>query len=458
MAEQNYEPIAPVNTNINGDDANKFAVKYKKEIENIYKLLRGIIQGNGGVVVDEALSATSPNPVENRAITARLNNMYTKAEITQMLAALSGGGSGGAYGEANSYKVTITQSEHQSITVRKYLAASSTLYTATFTAAEVFWNLEIKVEADEGYIAGDLIVNGVHMSSPAVISLDKDYTIYATEATVESQQGWRTVYINGAKSYFYGQWDYCLAIASNKECTNWIDKAGLSGKVIIVDVNGYIDSFRRTLGSSNTGVSSAAFGVTAVRTNMRTGEAANFTEAFYGLRSLREITCTGWDMSNATDCSSMFNGCGGLQSLNIANWNVKNLVYAGSMFAGCGGLESLDLSGWCTEKLRSAGDMFASCTGIVALDISGWKTENIESLTMPPAVKYIIMDDDTEIKFSGHYIFSNPNNYVKYLVPTNMVSLYKNHANWSGRYSQIDDIAKYTITRHSGKVDVTLNV
>ena len=128
MADQNYEPIAPVNTNINGDDANKFAVKYKKEVENIYKLLRGIVQGNGGVVVDEALSATSPNPVENRAITARLNNMYTKSEITQMLAALSGGGSGGAYGEANSYKVTITQSEHQYITVRKYLAASSTLY------------------------------------------------------------------------------------------------------------------------------------------------------------------------------------------------------------------------------------------------------------------------------------------------------------------------------------------
>ena len=102
----------------------------------------------------------------------------------------------------------------------------------------------------------------------------------------------------------------------------------------------------------------------------------------------------------------------------------------------------------CKDRNESVGRVLVS--GVIDLADQNEQNKQPE--------KGFIMDDDTEVKFSGHYIFGNPNNYVKYLVPSNMVSLYKNHPNWAGRLSQIDDIAKYTITRHNGKVDVTLNV
>ena len=128
-----------------------------------------------------------------------------------------------------------------------------------------------------------------------------------------------------------------------------------------------------------------------------------------------------------------------------------------SMFSGCSALYSVDLSTWTTPRLRYAGSMFSGCTGIVALDISGWDTTNIESLTLPPNVKYIIMDDDRDIKFKGSFIPSNPNNYVKYLVPSTMVDAYKAHANWSGRASQIVSVDDYSIIRYAGEVEVNKN-
>ncbi len=464
MAGQVYEPIAPVNTNINGDDANKFAVKYKKEIDHIYSILRNVEQGGGVVVVDDALSESSQNPVQNKAITARLGNMYTKAEITKMLAALSGNGSGGAYGDPNSYKVTITQSAHQTIKVRKYYPDSSTLYTATFTASEPFWNIEVSIESDVGYVPGDVVVNGVPYAGGGTFVLDRDFTIYANEALPESVAGWTTTYINGSvERPWWGQQYYHQF--SDRACTQRADRAAITGKLIIVDVsNGYPADGQGLIGTANAAdiYYMSTWQATEIRQNINTSKKNSINQAFYRCYNLRSVDLSNWNLGLITTMTSCFGSCNSLEDVgDISRWNMPELMYAGNAFSGCSSLKSIDLHGWYTPNLINCEYMFDGCTALRAVDISGLET-NVHMTSCYrmfngcSSLKYIIMDRD-EVMFQNH-IFDNPNSNVKYLVPSDLVSRYKNHSNWAGRSSMIHDIANFTITRYNGHVEVSENV
>ena len=469
---QHYEPIAPVDVSVGGDDTNKFAVKYKKEIKKIYEILNRIEQGTGAIVIDAAMSENSQNPVENRAIYNALKNGYfTKSEVQKMLATINGSGGGGSSGDAHSYRVQITQSAHQQITVRKFLPASSTLYTNTFTAGEPFWNIEVSIEADVGYVAGDLVVNGVPCNDGDVFVLDRDFTIYATEALGEEVAGWTTVYINGTIIYWYGDREpnetHIQFFGQRTTSMNdyRISKEDLRGKVNIVDISTGTQAGNYNghwlIGSSNSVMADRCRYVTHIRQNIKTANMTRINEAVWGCYELKEIDCSNWRLSNVVYASSVFGSCSNLREVgNISGWDLSSCIQTNGMFSGCPLLESLDLSRWKTGALRNVSSMFSGCTGLKAVDISGWDTSQINDagsmFSNCTNLQYIIMDAE-EIKFSGGTIFPNPHANVTYLVPTNWVSAYNNHANWSSRASQIDDIAKYTISRYDGKVAVTEN-
>jgi hypothetical protein len=65
--------------------------------------------------------------------------------------------------------------------------------------------------------------------------------------------------------------------------------------------------------------------------------------------------------------------------------------------------------------------------------------------------------DKNEVKFTGLCKCNKPNNYIKYLVPSNMVLEYKEHPDWSGRANNIFSIDDFTIVKFDGQVLVSPN-
>ena len=76
----------------------------------------------------------------------------------------------------HSFRVTVNQSPHQTITVRRYLPDIKQTHTTAFNVTEQFYLLDVSIEADTGYIAGTL-----NVTSPVL--LDRDILIKATDAT-----------------------------------------------------------------------------------------------------------------------------------------------------------------------------------------------------------------------------------------------------------------------------------
>ena len=76
---------------------------------------------------------------------------------------------------AHAFRITINQTPHQTITVRKYLEPNETIYAGSFTVNEPFYKILVTIQADEGYTAGTLNHSGV-------VTVDRDMIIEATDA------------------------------------------------------------------------------------------------------------------------------------------------------------------------------------------------------------------------------------------------------------------------------------
>lgn len=164
---------------------------------------------------------------------------------------------------------------------------------------------------------------------------------------------------------------------------------------------------------------------------------------------LRKTDVSHFNTEDTTNLSGFFYNCPQLRTFgDISLWKTNNLLYCNDFFGGNQYIESINLSGWETPILKECSNMFSSMILCKVIDISNWTTSQIESVfSLPPYLDYLIMDKE-EIKFPNK-IFAN-NSHTKYLVPSNMVNLYKEHANWQSRASQIDSIDNYTITRYDG--------
>ena len=360
------------------------------------------------------------------------------------------------------YNVVINQTPNQRITVRKFLETNRNNHTGTFTVAEPFYTLDISVEPEFGYQAGQLNCN-----SPVV--LDRDMIIEATPAVYDPENtGITTVYVNGSV-HVNAPWDiYSIQLYSDDDCRQTIGAQLLSGKVQIVFVDtGFRPMFsiggEGFLGASND-VSSGNNGtvmyyVTEVYLPILDTSDWNsmrhFARSCYNLRKIYNFET--WDLSNVTDFREGFLFCNNLRSVNLSNQTMSSLVNASSMFQGCSVLRTLDLSGWNTLNLMYVSGMFTDCGALENLDISNWDTSSLtQNLNLPSNLHYLIMNKE-EVKFINNGKCNKPNNYIKYLVPSDMVEEYKAHPDWSAKADNIFSVDDFNIVRYDGQVFVTPN-
>ena len=466
MSEERYEPIAPVNTNIGGDDANKFAVKYKKEIPHIYEILNVLKNllgdDNPNLVVDEALSEQSVNPVQNKIIAKAFGNYYTKEDIEKILENWSGipGGGGGGGGQQHTYRVTIYQTPHQLITVKKKMEASEETHVSSFMAEEKYEKLEVSIEADNGYMAGELNCDNE-------ITLDKDIIIAATEATEITQNDFY-MELYWPKNDGYGSWAGYFSALSPKVDGGWDDlyltennpsfnpkgeyifHITIPGESVPYDLHrlfNILTYFGPVMGNRL---------ATKVILDFRGKKGLQYVRGVIGTSNwLKTIELRGWNTQKVELMDNPFNADHpDLRSITgMTYWDTSSLLSVAGFVSASRYMRSLDLSGWRTPKLESATNIFPGSYAEV-LDISDWDTSHLTAFSVGGAnMKYLIMDKE-EVKFSGSLKCHHPNNYIKYLVPASMVRAYKNHPNWADWADQIDSVDNYTISRYNGQVYV----
>ena len=356
-------------------------------------------------------------------------------------------------GSITYYSVIITQSEHQTISVVASKGGVTRAYTDSFSIEESGWNLTILCEATSGYLAGNLVINGIERTDGQVsVALNKDYTISATEA----EQG-SIVYINGTTKSYWGEKYY--AFYSNENCTSEVNRNYLIGKIVIIDKsNGLPNSAEGLVGAEST-TPRCQNATTIDVSNIDVSKKQSFLWALSCLYQTRKIIgLDKWNPISATSFQNLCRSNGNLTDIgDISKWKTPALLTMQGAFMQSA-ITCIDMHDWYTPNLTNVTEAFNGCSYLRVADISGIDTTNISSanyfLGTSASLKYIIMDSN-DIKFSGNVSMPNPNNTCKYLVKASMVDAYKAHANWSSRASRIESIDNYNIVRVNGQITVT---
>lgn len=349
---------------------------------------------------------------------------------------------------SHEYRVTVNQSAHQTITVRRYLNNDWKDYTKSFTVSEPYFILDIQIESDAGWTAGTL-------NQQSTLNLSKDIVISASPAIYEGDEPpWETYYV----TYNYNNWvniPEVLTTPNNEE----------GGDAVSVDPR-YINAkkvrvfpahvMNQDLATSKGGCSAFKRVEELDVSGLNVSGRADLVGFVSHCDNLRKVDISHLDTKDATSFVELLYASSQLRSFgDISHWNTSNLLNCSSMFCGLQYIQSLDLSGWTTPLLLTCSNMFDGMSWCRVIDISNWSTSQIENLfTLPSYLEYLIMDKE-EIKFPNK-IFSN-NSRTTYLVPDNMVNLYKEHPNWQSRANQIKGISNYTISRANGQVWVRPN-
>ena len=357
----------------------------------------------------------------------------------------------------NIYNVTITQNDHQLITVKKIRDGQiAGAYTSNFQIIGSYI-IRVTVEASQGYVPGELYVNGAKVASGTSLNVDHDIDIWVTAAQLGS-----TVFMNGTKDRAptgYG-FKYYYVFYSDAACTTAINKDELVGKVIVKDQSNGLPYNGDGLVGSDNWHNQACINVTTV--DVSEIDVSLKTEFAYALgrcAELREII--GLDKWNPVSATTLADFCRSNPKLtqigDLSAWRMPSLTSLSNAFYDSA-ITSIDLHDWFTPNLEDVQYCFASCASLKVVDISGIDTTNVTTATKffdgNTALQYIIMDAN-EVKFGGSVSMPEGNNTVKYLVPASMVAAYQAHANWSGRASRIDSIDNYIITRDNGSITVT---
>lgn len=116
---------------------------------------------------------------------------------------------------------------------------------------------------------------------------------------------------------------------------------------------------------------------------LNTRNIEDFTDLFYGCRSLTSIDVSKWVTSKATRMRKMFNGCFSLTSLDVSNFDTSNVTDMGGMFEDLNSLQKLDISNFDTRKVTLIKGTygFISSDSLLILDMSGdnFTFENVKS-------------------------------------------------------------------------------
>lgn len=205
------------------------------------------------------------------------------------------------------YTLTITQSEHQTITVtangKTYTSSVSLPYGTRWTAT---------ITPDTGYNAGTLSA-----TSGTITGND---TIYATPAAKVQ------IYVaKGSKPWYYSNWKDKSHVISTDE--------SISGQATVT-----CDS-----------------------------KVTDMNHMFYFCSNLTSLDLSSFDTSNVTDMAYMFNSCRSLTTLDSSNFNTSKVTNMYAMFEYCSNLTSLDLSNFDTSNVTDMGYMFRYCSSLTSI-------------------------------------------------------------------------------------------
>lgn len=362
------------------------------------------------------------------------------------------------------YTVSIVQTGHQTIKVRKYRGLESVEYTETFTETERGWTISVSVEGDAGYVHGNLVINGIeHPTTVPPMALNKNYTITAKE----SAEG-MTVYINGTVA---GWWGYVFY--EEPSCEHEVYKNNIIGKIVIKDMStdGLPYWGNSICGNNDPGSwrQYCANATTIDVSDIDMSRKTSIDTCFKGCGYLRTVIgLNSWNLVNVESATSMFGSCGSLIDIgNVSAWQLPSLRNASSMFNGVA-LQYIDLHDWYTPNLESTREMFAYNTNLEVLDVSGLDTRNTTDMyntfatnyynsQAVSAFKYLIIDS-VELKlemkdsnFGRGEVFPST---TKILVPRSKLEDYKAWGYWAERANQFDAIENYNIIRANGRITV----
>ena len=331
------------------------------------------------------------------------------------------------------FTVTIGQSAHQTIIVKKYRAGFTPVeYTESFSETEIGWFIDVTVTSESGYAYGNLIINGDDYAySVSALPLNKNYYIVAEE----TEQG-RVAYINGSCNrwnLFADYWYYVFY--SDALCTQGISKNGIINKLILVDMRPIPAAYMCCLLGSDVSVNIQDMCTHVLKADVSQVHAGNCEQldyAFGKCSALQQVIgFEKWKTPYLKTMKYLFYQTS-IIYVDMHDWETPNLVNVRGCFDSCPSLKIADISGIDTSKLTDAAAFFGGNTSL----------------------EYVIMDS-YDVKFSGSIVMPEGNSKVKYLVKESYVHDYKEHPNWAARASRIESIGKYNIVRSNGKIFVT---
>lgn len=105
------------------------------------------------------------------------------------------------------------------------------------------------------------------------------------------------------------------------------------------------------------------------------------TDMFKGLKNLKTVDFTKFDMSKVVNTSYMFLNCESLESVDFTGTNASKVVNTSYMFSGCKSLEKVNFSGFSFKDSCDSQSMFSDCQSLETLDLSGCDVSNISTAT-----------------------------------------------------------------------------
>jgi hypothetical protein len=331
------------------------------------------------------------------------------------------------------FTVTIGQSAHQTIVVKKYRTGVAPIeYTESFAEKEPGWFIDVTVTSESGYVYGNLIINGDDYAySVNALPLNKNYYIVADEP----EEG-RVAYINGSCNrwnLFADYWYYIFY--ADPLCSQGISKAGIINKLMLIDVREIPAAYMCCLLGSDVPASYQDMCTHVLKADVSQVKTNNCEQLDYA-----------------------FGNCTALQQvMGMENWKTPYLKSIKCLFVNTA-IIYVDMHDWTTPNLVNVRSCFSGCTSLKIADISGINTSNITDagafFNGNTSLQYVIMDS-YDVKFGGSIVMPEGNSTVKYLVKESYVHDYKEHPNWIARANRIESISNYNIVRSNGKIFVT---
>ena len=305
-------------------------------------------------------------------------------------------------------KVTIVQSDNQTIHVYTPQKSGGTDHTSSFTCP-IGTKYEAEVIADSGYNPGTLNVSG-----GGVINGDK--TINATSATkpqIFVSKGNAPWYNNSDNDYQWLDKDKVIktdesvsgqqATVTCKDVTDMSWMFNDCSKLISLDLSNFdtsnVKNMRYMLDdcSSLTSIDLSNFNTSNVNdmnnmfcncskltelniSNFNTSKVTDMREMFYHCSNITSLDLSNFDTSKATDMGWMFMGCSGLAALNISNFNTSKVTDMTFMFENCSNLATIDLSSFNTSKVTNMHGMFWDCSKLASIDVTNFDTSNVTDM------------------------------------------------------------------------------